>query len=113
MKNIVERIAKKRGMKISVVNPRYTSQTCPHCGHIDKDNRPTQEEFVCTECGYTANADVNAARNIQERITIPELRKALEWWNGNAGMYVGRKISNKTFYQELYKRIKAGGIVTP
>ena len=46
------------------VNPRYTSQTCFKCKHVAKENRRTQAKFECVECGYIANADVNAARNI-------------------------------------------------
>ena len=42
----------------------YTSQTCCICGHIDKDNRQTQEKFKCTECGFELNADHNASINI-------------------------------------------------
>lgn len=50
-----------------LVNPAYTSQTCSRCGHVDKRNRESQAVFVCKKCSYTANADVNAARNILER----------------------------------------------
>ena len=46
------------------VDPRYTSQTCFKCKHVAKENRRTQAKFECVECGYIANADVNAARNI-------------------------------------------------
>jgi putative transposase len=49
------------------VPARHTSQTCHACGHVDKDNRKTQDEFVCTACGYTENADINAAKNILVR----------------------------------------------
>lgn len=46
------------------VSPKYTSQKCNECGQIDKANRISQSEFVCQCCGYKANADVNAAKNI-------------------------------------------------
>lgn len=46
------------------VNPQYTSQRCSQCGYTDKNNRLSQAIFVCQSCGYQANADVNAARNI-------------------------------------------------
>lgn len=46
------------------VNPRFTSQTCFECKYVAKENRRTQAKFECVECGYIANADVNAARNI-------------------------------------------------
>ena len=53
-----------RGGKVIVVNPRYTSQTCPTCGHIARENRPQQALFLCVECGYSYHADVVAAMNI-------------------------------------------------
>ena len=53
-----------RGGLLIKVNPRYTSQTCFECKHVAKENRRTQAKFECVECGYIANADVNAARNI-------------------------------------------------
>ena len=46
----------------------YTSQTCSRCGNIDKENRQTQETFVCTKCGVKLNADHNAAINIARSI---------------------------------------------
>ena len=42
----------------------YTSQRCSACGHVDKSSRESQALFLCTACGHTANADVNAAINI-------------------------------------------------
>ncbi len=44
--------------------PAYTSQRCACCGHTAKENRLSQSKFRCQVCGYTANADVNGARNI-------------------------------------------------
>jgi putative transposase len=46
------------------VDPAYTSQTCCKCGHVDSANRLTQSEFGCVGCGYSDNADRNAAKNI-------------------------------------------------
>ncbi|KAB0035248.1 transposase, partial [Escherichia coli] len=34
------------------------------CVHTAKENRLSQSKFRCQVCGYTANADVNGARNI-------------------------------------------------
>ena len=53
-----------RGGAVLAVHPRYTSQTCPECGHISKENRVQQALFSCIACGYTYHADVVAARNI-------------------------------------------------
>ena len=49
------------------VDPKYTSQTCSRCGYVDKNNRVTQSRFVCKSCGFTINADINAAKNILAR----------------------------------------------
>ncbi|EET7735124.1 IS200/IS605 family element transposase accessory protein TnpB [Escherichia coli] len=53
-----------RGGQVLAVPPAYTSQRCACCGHTAKENRLSQSKFVCQVCGYTANADVNGARNI-------------------------------------------------
>ncbi|MBV4397735.1 transposase [Advenella alkanexedens] len=46
------------------VPPQHTSQTCPACGHVSKDNRQTQARFHCVECGFENHADVVGAINI-------------------------------------------------
>ena len=53
-----------RGGLLVKVDPKYTSQTCSSCGHVAKENRQTQAKFECVKCGYVANADLNASRNI-------------------------------------------------
>src|SRR5574344_924088 len=70
VKDIFIRIAPKYNLSIKLVNPNYTSQTCSKCGCIDKKNRKTQEEFECIACGHKSNADINAAINIKNRLTV-------------------------------------------
>ena len=48
-----------------------------NCTNIDSENRKSQEEFECIECGYTANADINASFNILERVVSTVLRNEL------------------------------------
>ncbi|MFG1690172.1 RNA-guided endonuclease InsQ/TnpB family protein [Nonomuraea sp. NPDC049269] len=55
------------GLAVIHVEAAYTSQGCSRCGHVDKHNRPNQETFLCTSCGFAEHADVNAARNIAAR----------------------------------------------
>ena len=55
------------GGKLVIVLAAYTSQTCHKCGRVAKGNRDSQAVFHCVECGYRANADVNAAENILSR----------------------------------------------
>ena len=57
-------LAYKAGNFIEV-EPRYTSQTCHVCGHVDPTSRRTQAEFKCVQCGHESNADINAALNIK------------------------------------------------
>ena len=45
-------------------SPHYASQTCPCCHHVAKENRLTQAEFVCVECGFSENADLVGAMNV-------------------------------------------------
>lgn len=61
---MLEHKAERYGRTIIAVNPAYTSQTCSHCGCVSKENRKSQSEFKCLECGHHENADVNAAKNI-------------------------------------------------
>lgn len=66
-KDLLSKVAYKAehaGLKVVYVNPAYTSQTCSCCGSKSKDNRKTQDWFLCRKCNYEANADVNASKNI-------------------------------------------------
>ena len=54
----------KYGGELIRVRPAYTSQTCSSCGTVDKASRENQSRFKCVHCGFTLNADHNAARNI-------------------------------------------------
>jgi len=56
-----------RGGSLIIVDPKNTSRTCSSCGHVARENRQTQEAFVCIGCGHAANADTNAAINILGR----------------------------------------------
>jgi putative transposase len=59
--------AESADREVIAVNPANTSRTCPapECGHLAKENRLTQADFVCVICGYTANADVVGALNVK------------------------------------------------
>jgi putative transposase len=58
---------KQNGGELIKVNPQYTSQTCPQCKHISKENRLSQSKFVCQKCNYKNNADIVGALNILDR----------------------------------------------
>lgn len=50
----------------ALVEPSYTSQTCPKCRGIDKANR-RGESFQCVQCGHAGDADFIASLNILDR----------------------------------------------
>jgi IS605 OrfB family transposase len=58
------------GVAVVLVDPRNTSRTCSACGHCEKANRQNQASFLCRACGFTANADCNAAVNIAYRAAV-------------------------------------------
>ena len=64
LQQYIEYKAEREGIKVRYIDPAYTSQTCARCGHVDKENRQTQEKFICTKCGFELNADHNASINI-------------------------------------------------
>ena len=53
-----------RGGWLVAVPPQNTSRTCPCCGYVSADNRKTQAQFLCVECGFEENADVVGAINV-------------------------------------------------
>jgi IS605 OrfB family transposase len=58
------------GVPVRLVDPRNTSRGCSVCGHLDKRNRPTRDDFRCVSCGHSAPADTNAARTIASRAAV-------------------------------------------
>ncbi len=57
--------AKQSQSSVIKVNPRYTSQCCPICGHTEKSNRNKKIHlFACKNCGYQSNDDRIGAMNL-------------------------------------------------
>ena len=57
--------AREVGSKVLKVPASYTSQRCPRCGKIEKNQRDRDNhEYHCT-CGFRSNDDRSAAINIQ------------------------------------------------
>ena len=51
--------------RVIKVDPRYTSQTCPKCGHVEKSNRNKKTHtFCCKNCEYKSNDDRIGAMNL-------------------------------------------------
>lgn len=51
------------GIEVLLVDPRRTSRRCPHCAEINQ-RRSLGAIFTCKACGYQANVDYVAARNL-------------------------------------------------
>lgn len=64
LKNIAASVCRKKGIQLTLIPSYYTSQMCNKCGFISRDNRKTQENFKCVNCGYENNSDLNSAINI-------------------------------------------------
>ena len=66
--------AKQNQSTVIKVDPRYTSQCCPICGHTEKTNRNKKIHlFTCKHCGYKSNDDRIGAMNLY-RMGINYLR---------------------------------------
>ena len=53
--------ANRQGINVIKVSPYHTSQTCSHCGELGARSKGF---FVCSHCGYSLNADLNASYNL-------------------------------------------------
>jgi putative transposase len=66
----------KFSVKLVLVDPRYTSQTCHKCLHIHpiqgKSYR-TGKKFECGHCGWIGDADLNGAKNIANNGAVVNL----------------------------------------
>ena len=60
--------AKLHGQKVLIVSPKYTSQTCPKCGHVERQNRDRKTHtFCCKTCHYSSNDDRIGAMNLYRK----------------------------------------------
>lgn len=55
------------GIELRIVNRFYpSSKTCNSCGHIKKDLKLKDRTYICEECGYIEDRDLNAALNLRD-----------------------------------------------
>src|SRR5205807_7767078 len=56
--------AERHGMGVALQEERYTSRTCPQCGHRRKSSVQGRH-FRCGQCGFPAHRDMVGAMNIR------------------------------------------------
>jgi putative transposase len=61
--NILELKAESAGVRVYKIAPHFTSQLCSNCGEV-VEKTPSVRTHKCLSCGYVADRDHNAARNI-------------------------------------------------
>ncbi len=75
-------VAAKLGLIVAEVDPKFSSQQCSCCGYTSPLNRD-KEKFLCEECGFLEDADVQASSNLLKRglkilgISPSQLRQVL------------------------------------
>lgn len=74
IQNAITNTCTRKGVPVSFVNAKDTSNTCTRCG---SSVRHTGRDNVCTSCGFRINRDVAASREIALRGTNKKLREPL------------------------------------
>ena len=68
LRTMIDYKARLRGSLMIAVNPRYTSQGCPKCGHTEAGNRNKKDHsFECKKCHYRSNDDRVASMNLMNK----------------------------------------------
>ncbi len=106
--NLLRIQARNRNLRVHTLPAYYTSQKCPHCGHISRGNCKDERVFLCEECGHTDNRDFNAAKNLKlimldsERFSEELLEKNSEYKQE----YSPKKFLKKELVKRVYSEIK-------
>ncbi len=59
--------AEKYGSTVNTVSRWFpSSKTCSCCGWVDEDQTLEDRVFICERCGYVADRDYNAAKNLAQ-----------------------------------------------
>ena len=97
--NQLEYKSKKYGRKLVKINEAYTSKTCCHCGSINNGLTPSDRTYICEDCGFVIDRDINGAINIVQRYKQTELGdySAPNWESLN---------SHKRFFGNIQKMNK-------
>ena len=61
---------KEYNIELRVVDRWYpSSKLCHDCGHIKKDLKLSDRTYICSECGYVEDRDINASLNLRDAKT--------------------------------------------
>lgn len=85
IREAIETLASQHGVHVEVKSPIYTSQRCSCCGWTQKKNRKGKQ-FKCLKCGFSADADLNAATNLSLPL-IKLTKSALQLKLNKEGFY--------------------------
>ena len=80
LQTMVKYKAERAGIKVVMVDPYHTSQTCSSCGHYEEGQRKSQTQFVCAKCGEEIQADRNAALNIARSDKVVTKKEQCEYY---------------------------------
>lgn len=78
--------AKRAGIKVLLVDPYLTSQTCHMCGHYEENQRYGQV-FICKKCAYKTDADFNASKNIAMSKKYIKKKEDSQFYKNNKKTY--------------------------
>ncbi len=67
--SMVEYKTEMEDITVVEVSERNTSKSCSCCGRKRDSNRVERGLYVCDDCGTVANADVNGAENIRQKVS--------------------------------------------
>lgn len=70
VRKYIEYKATRVGIRTTLVNEAYTTQTCPQCGERHK---PTGRVYSCCSCGFEGHRDLVGASNILARLETGEV----------------------------------------
>lgn len=61
---------RENNIELRVVDRWYpSSKLCHKCGHIKRDLKLSDRTYMCSECGYTKDRDINASLNLRDAKT--------------------------------------------
>ncbi|ERH04503.1 MAG: transposase, partial [Halorubrum sp. J07HR59] len=67
--DLLEYKSEAEGIDFQKASERDTSKSCSSCGQTRDANRVERGLYVCDGCEMVANADVNGAENIRQKVT--------------------------------------------